>query len=125
MPTLFEYQKKAVRSLLAGKRICLMGVGTCKTAVMFNWLRATGKKKIVIVTTASKVRSGDMDREAVMWNGKEWVDSLQDFTIISWHKLRRWLKEHYRLPLEDYAIAFNEAVEEAAVKVPPLLKMPG
>lgn len=108
MPTLFEYQKKAVRSLLTGKRICLMGVGTGKTAVMFKWLQATGKKKIVIVTTASKVRSGDMDREAVMWNGKEWVDSLQDFTIISWHKLRRWLREHHKLPLEDYAFAFDE-----------------
>lgn len=107
MPTLFEYQKKAVRSLLTGKRICLMGVGTGKTAVMFNWLRATGKKKIVIVTTASKVHSGDMDREAVMWNGKEWVDSLQDFTIISWHKLRRWLHEHGS-PLSDYAFAFDE-----------------
>ena len=107
MPTLFEYQKKAVRSLLTGKRICLMGVGTGKTAVMFKWLQATGKKKIVIVTTASKVRSGDMDREAVMWNGKEWVDSLQDFTIISWHKLRRWLHEHGS-PLGDYAFAFDE-----------------
>lgn len=107
MPELYGYQKKAVISLLSGKRIALMGVGTGKTAVMFNWLYRTHKKHIVIVTTASKVKSGDMQVEAEMWNGREWLNSLIDFNIISWHKLKDFARA---LPsdLSDYAFAFDE-----------------
>ena len=83
MPTLYKYQERTILDLLDGKRIACLGVGCGKTAVMFNWLRAVKKKKVVIVTTASKVKSGDMPKEAVTWCGQEWVDSLSEFTIIS------------------------------------------
>lgn len=110
MPELYNYQKKAVADLLDGKRIALMGVGTGKTAVMFKWLQATGKKKVVIVTTASKVKSKDMERDALTWCGEEWVKSLSDFTIISWHKLNGLVYGAKGLPrnLSEYAFAFDE-----------------
>lgn len=78
-----------------------------KTAVMFNWLRRTGKKHIVVVTTPSKVKSGDMQKEAVTWCGQEWVNSLEEFTIISWYKLSKYSRQ---LPydLSDYAFAYDE-----------------
>lgn len=107
MPELHNYQKKAVADLVGGRRICLMGVGTGKTAVMFNWLRRTGKKNVVIVTTASKAKSGDMEQEAVLWCGQDWVNSLENFTIISWHKLDR-LSRQLPYNLSGYAFAFDE-----------------
>lgn len=110
-PTLYEYQKKAVVNLMNGKRICLMGVGTGKTAVMFNWLRLVcereNRTKVVIVTTASKARSGDMPREATLWNGDGWVNSLESFEVISWHKLKAWVRTHDMI-LDKYAFAFDE-----------------
>lgn len=109
MPNLYKYQEKAVADLCHGKKICLMSVGTGKTAVMFNWLKRTGKRHVVIVTTASKVKSGDMMKEAVLWNGQDWVDSLDEFTIISWHRLSRHLAQNLNvLHLSDYAFAFDE-----------------
>ena len=110
-PELYEYQKKAVVNLASGKRICLMGVGTGKTAVMFRWLKYICEKehrtKVVIVTTASKAKSGDMINEAILWNGLQWLDSLEEFTVISWHKLRKWTDEH-PLIFGKYAFAFDE-----------------
>lgn len=108
MPELYEYQKKAISNLINGKRIALMGVGTGKTAVMFNWLRATGKKNIVIVTTASKVKSGDMIHESVKWCGEEWLNTLQSINIISWHKLNKFARSLTLSRLGDYAFAFDE-----------------
>lgn len=110
MPELYKYQKKAVQDLVDGKHICLLGVGCGKTAVMFNWLRLTGKKRVVIVTTASKAKSGDMEQEAVLWNGQEWVDGLSEFNVISWHKLDKLVYKAGGLPsdLSDYAFAFDE-----------------
>lgn len=111
MPELYKYQKKAVTDLLNGKRIALMGVGTGKTAVMFNWLRfaceRNNRTKVVVVTTASKAKSGDMEREAAMWNGEEWLNSLESFEVISWHKLKNWVRFHDML-LGKYAFAFDE-----------------
>ena len=112
MPTLYKYQERTILDLLGGKRIACLGVGCGKTAVMFNWLRAVKKKKVVIVTTASKVKSGDMPKEAVTWCGQEWVDSLSEFTIISWHKLNKLVFGAGGLPrdLSDYAFAFDECL---------------
>lgn len=112
IPKLYDYQKKAVADLLNGKRIALMGVGTGKTAVMFKWLQLTcakhNRKKVLIVTTASKAKSGDMLKEAVMWNGQEWIDSLGELTIISWHMLRKWVATQKSLLLNDWVVAFDE-----------------
>lgn len=108
MPTLYKYQQKAVDELLGGKRVALMPVGTGKTAVMFRWLKATGKKRIVVVTTASKAKSGDMQKEATLWNGQEWVDSLESFDVVSWHKLDKFTTALKLTQLEEHAFAFDE-----------------
>ena len=105
---LYKFQEKAVVNLLKGKRICLMPVGTGKTAVMFRWLNAINKKKVVIVTTASKARSGDMEKEAVLWNGQEWLDSLESFTVVSWHKLSKLVAGMRLEEMRESAFAFDE-----------------
>lgn len=110
MPELYNFQEQAVRELLNGKRIAILGTGSGKTAVALRWLQATGKKHIVIVTTPSKVRSGDFQKEAITWCGQEWIDSLESFEVISWFKLSKFSR---KLPydLSDYAFAYDEVAK--------------
>ena len=108
MPSLYKFQEQAVADLDAGSRICILPTGAGKTAVMFRWLRDTGRKRVVIITTATKARSGDMQKEAVLWNGQEWLDSLESFEVISWHKLDKYSLQLPLLRLGNYAFAFDE-----------------
>lgn len=108
MLELYNFQKQAVADLDNGSHICLLPTGAGKTAVMFNWLKHTGKKKVVIITTATKAKSGDMQREALMWNGQEWLDSLETFEVISWHKLDKYSMKLPLYRLAGYAFAFDE-----------------
>lgn len=110
MPSLYKFQEQAVADLDAGKHICVMSTGAGKTAVMFNWLRDTGKKHVVVITTATKARSGDMQKEALLWNGQEWLDSLESFDVISWHKADKFSLNLRLNHLEDYAFAFDECL---------------
>lgn len=108
MLKLYNFQEQAVNDLSHGSNICLLPTGAGKTAVMFNWLKQTGRKHVVIVTTATKAKSGDMQKEAVMWNGQDWVDSLELFDVISWHKLDKYSAKLPLMHLEDYSFAFDE-----------------
>lgn len=114
MPELYKFQQQAVDDLRSGKKIVVIGTGCGKTACMFRWFQAVGKKKILVVTTPSKAKSGDMQKEAVLWNGQEWVDELDEFVVISWHKLRKWQQQHssvLALHGREWAIAFDEVAK--------------
>ena len=109
MPSLYGFQSKALIDLTQrGRHICLLPTGAGKTAVMFKWLEKTGKKNVVIITTATKAKSGDMQKEALMWNGQEWLDGLESFKVISWHKLDEFSLQVGLNHLENYAFAFDE-----------------
>lgn len=108
MLELHDYQKKAVEELLNGKHVCVIGTGLGKSAVMLRWLKATGKKNVVIVTTPSKVRSDDFKKEAIMWNGQEWLDSLESFEVISWYKLRDFVSDNLLKINNSYAFGYDE-----------------
>lgn len=109
MPSLYGFQSKALIDLTQrGRHICLLPTGAGKTAVMFKWLEKTGKKNVVIITTATKAKSGDMQKEALMWNGQEWLDGLESFKVISWHKLDEFSLQVGLSHLENYAFAFDE-----------------
>ena len=94
MPSLYPFQRQAVDDLNNGARLVVIGTGCGKSAVMMTWLKETEKKRILIVTTPSKVKSGDFIKEAETWCGKGWVDSLTSFEVISWHKLKKWKEDH-------------------------------
>lgn len=111
MLKLYKYQEQAVNDLCNGKRICCIGTGCGKTAVMFNWLKRTGAKDIIVVTTATKAKSGDMQKEAVMWNGEDWVASLSSFVVVSWHGLSKLYANTKLSKLKDIAIAFDEVAK--------------
>ena len=114
MPSLYKFQEQAVSDLTNGKKIAVLATGTGKTAVMFNWLRNTRKKKILIVSTPNKVKSGDFQKEAPIWCGHDWLDGLEHIEAISWYKLRQWEKDHHKYLLahgDEWAIAFDEVAK--------------
>ena len=107
---LYDFQKEAIGQLLAGKHIIVAGCGAGKTAISLVWaaqkIKETGKKKLLVVTTASKSRTGDFEEEAKEW-AKDMTDTLDEFTIISWHKLSKWSLTHSR-DVKDYVYIFDE-----------------
>lgn len=119
MPSLYPFQRQAVNDLNNGARLVVIGTGCGKSAVMMTWLKETEKKRILIVTTPSKVKSGDFIKEAETWCGKGWIDSLTSFEVISWHKLKKWKEDHlgmirYLKNRTEWAVAFDEVAKGKA-----------
>ena len=105
---LYEFQKQSVSDLFVlDKKFCILPTGAGKTAVMFNWLKYMNPERVLIVTTASKRDSGDFEKEADTWCGAGWKNSLRSFEVISWHKLKAWVREHWAI-LGEYVFAFDE-----------------
>lgn len=107
MAKLFDFQQDAVSKLLSGKYIIVSGVGSGKTAMSLVWAenkcKETKKNKILVVTTASKSRTGDFEQENKIWN----ENSTRELTVISWHKLRAWTDGNW-LKMTEYVIIFDE-----------------
>lgn len=120
MHSLYDYQKQAVRDLSDtsnNKHIVIQGTGTGKSAVMMRWLLNTNKPRVLIVTTATKAKSGDFLEDADEWNGAEWRASKESVEIISWHGLGKWLlanKKELQKHKDKYAIAFDEVQKAKA-----------
>ena len=114
MPELYDFQKETVRALLGGKHIAVMQTGMGKTAVALRWAYDVttkyGKQGVLVVTTASKSRSGDFEAEADIWNGEAWRKGLVAFETISWHKLSKWVAANQRY-ITQYAIIFDEVAK--------------
>lgn len=96
---LYNFQKQAVANLLCGKHFIVAGCGAGKTAMALVWAeqtaRETGKTQLVVVTTASKSRTGDFENEADIW-APSLKKSLSSFTTLSWHKLAKWANANVR-----------------------------
>ena len=106
--------RKAPYTYCIGRKYCYITHNTGKTAVMFNWLRNTGKKNVLIVSTPNKVKSGDFQKEAPIWCGHDWLDGLEHIEAISWYKLKQWEKDHHKYLLahgDEWAIAFDEVAK--------------
>ena len=105
---LYQFQKQALADLFdSNKKFCILPTGAGKTAVMFNWLKYMEAKRVLIVTTASKRDSGDFEKEANIWCGAGWKESLYSFEVISWHKLNSWVTENWG-SIDQYTYAFDE-----------------
>ena len=117
MPTLYDYQKDAVKQLLAGKHFVISGTGSGKGAIGVVWAKAVcereNKKNVLVVTTASKSRTNDFQSDADLWNGEEWRKSLSSFSVLSWHKLSAWVSSHWG-GLSDWVIIFDEVAKASA-----------
>lgn len=110
MATLFDFQIKSVAQLLSGKHFIISGTGSGKTAMALVWADhkcdEEDKKKLLVVTTASKSKTGDFENEADVWS-PSLKYRLDEFSVISWHKLKSWVNSHW-LNLTDYVFVFDE-----------------
>lgn len=110
MAELYNFQSASVKQLLDGKHIVVAGCGAGKTAMALVWAEqkcmATGKDKVVVVTTASKSRTGDFEQEAGEWC-PSLLQSLSSFSVLSWHKLRAWVESNWN-SLGEYVYVFDE-----------------
>lgn len=110
MTALYDFQKDAINQLINGKHFIIAGCGAGKTAVALVWaekeVQRTGKKKLLVVTTASKSKTGDFENEADQW-APHLKSSLDEFSVISWHKLAKWTYANTS-NMRDYIIIFDE-----------------
>lgn len=108
---LYNFQKEAINQLLLDKHFIISGVGSGKTAMAVVWAeqacKNTGKRKVLIVTTASKSRTGDFEQEAEVWCSSSFLKSLSSFSVLSWHKLAAWVDANWG-SLDDYVVVFDE-----------------
>lgn len=107
MSALYQHQIDSISQLLAGKHIIVAGVGMGKTAIALRWAakkcNETGKNKILVITTASKSKTGDFEEENKIWNG----ENDRELEVISWHKLSRWVSEHQK-DLNEWVVVGDE-----------------
>lgn len=117
MAKLYNYQKEAVEDLLNGKHIVVAGTGCGKGAMAVIWAQAvckrTRKKKVLVITTASKSRTGDFEADADLWCGSSFRKSLSSFSVLSWHKLRAWVQAHAS-EITEWVIIFDEIAKAGA-----------
>lgn len=110
MAELFGFQQQSVDRLLAEAKIMVAGCGSGKNPTSMVWAaeccKRTGKRKILVVTTASKARTSDhLDDMEAFCPG--FLSSLSSFLVLSWHKLAAWVGDH-PTELNDYVIVFDE-----------------
>ena len=108
---LYDFQTQAITNLLNGKHIIVAGCGSGKTAMALVWAqkksKETGKKKLLVVTTASKSKTGDFEKEIDQWCGPAFKRSLKTFTVLSWHKLKKWVDDNWGY-INEYIVIFDE-----------------
>lgn len=113
---LYNFQKTAIADLLKGKHIVISSTGSGKGAMAVIWAKEmckrTGKSKVLVVTTASKSRTGDFESDADQWCGEEFRLGLKQFNVISWHKLRAWQKA--TSDIYSYVVVFDEIAKAGA-----------
>ena len=105
---LYKFQEDAIDQLLGGKHFIISGVGSGKTAMSLVWAAQkcyeVNKHNVLIVTTASKSRTGDFEEEHKIWTKDPCKRRL---TVLSWHKLAAWTTENIA-NIKNYVIVFDE-----------------
>lgn len=116
MAELFRFQQESIIYLLSGKRFIISGTGSGKTAMAVNWVaekcKQTGKKNVLIITTASKSKTNDFENEMEEWR-PSFSNSLSSLLVLSWHKLAAWVDANAD-SVKDYVVIFDEVQKGSA-----------
>ena len=112
MAELYNYQRQALQELIKGKRIIIAGVGSGKSAMAMKFVEhevtKTGKRKVLIVTTASKARTNDFQDDANLFC-PSLLTSLSSLSVISWHKLGAWVNQNWG-PFSSHPTVYNSFI---------------
>lgn len=111
MIELYKFQKDAVRKLLNGKHIIRADPGTGKTSISLVWAnevrKRTGKRKLVIWTTASKSKTTDFQDEADKF-APDLKPNLDSFEVVSWHMAKKWCNTKTYEEMSEYIFIADE-----------------
>ena len=117
MSSLFDFQKQSIESLLEGRYFIISGTGSGKTAMALAWAeqkcKETGKNKVLVVTTASKSKTGDFENELGEWCSSSFSKSLSSFFVLSWHKFASWYDKNCR-NIGEWVVIFDEVAKASA-----------
>ena len=114
---LFGFQSDTVSVLLKNpnKHIIISEVGSGKGAISVVWAKKkceeTGKKKVLVITTASKVHTkdekkrNDFEKDADDFCGIDFRKNLEAFETVSWDKLYNWRRTNWGKENEWVVIA--------------------
>lgn len=116
MAELYNFQQQAIAQLLNDKHIIVAGCGAGKTPMAVVWARLkceeTGLKHVLVVTTASKSKTGDFEKEYKAWNDDS-ERGEREVAVISWHKLRAWVETNSHR-LKQFVYIFDEVQKAKA-----------
>lgn len=111
MADLFPFQRDAVRELLGGKHIIRADCGTGKTPISLVWAdevrKKTGKRRLVVWTTASKSKTSDFEDEADKF-APNLKPNLDSFEVVSWHMAKKWCNEKTYDEMQSYIFIADE-----------------
>ncbi len=114
---LYKFQKTAIADLLSGKHIVISSTGSGKGAMAVIWAKEMCKKKnkkrVLVVTTASKSRTGDFESDADAWCGEDFRANLKEFKVISWHKFKAWVEANIN-SLDRWVVVLDEIAKAGA-----------
>ena len=117
MGELYNFQTTAINQLMTGKHFIIAGCGAGKTAIALAWAerkcKETGKDKVLVVTTASKSKTGDFEREVGEWCSSSFSNSLSSLLVLSWHKFASWFDANHR-SIGEWVIIFDEVAKASA-----------
>lgn len=108
---LYPFQRESVEQLLRGKHILYAGMGMGKNPISMVWAaekcRRTGKDKVLVISTPSKVRTHDHEDDMRDFVGQAFVGSLKALEKTSWHQLHKWVNAH-KSNLSEWVVVADE-----------------
>lgn len=117
---LFPFQERSVDELLGSKHFIISSTGSGKSAMAVVYAekkcQETGKRKVIVVTTASKCKAktasglNDFDDEKLNFCEKPTSYSIE---LLSWHKLAKWVKDNLA-HVKEYVYIFDEVAKAGA-----------
>lgn len=111
MAELYKYQEECIKELLGGKHIIRADCGMGKTPVSLVWAneirKRTGKRKLVVWTTASKSKTSDFQDEASVF-APDLAPNLDSFEVVSWHMAKKWVNGKTPQEMSEYIFIADE-----------------
>lgn len=116
--------RRAPYTYCIGRKHYFMTHNSGKSAIAMKFAEMqcllTGKKKVLVVTTASKCKArtseglNDFEDEAKKFCSPEFFKTLsQSLTLLSWHKLAKWKRDNWK-DVNEYVIIWDEVAKASA-----------
>ena len=109
-------KREILEQLATGKKYCIMPDGDSRDSILSYWLKYSGKKRLLIVTSPEKVDNFTNPLSCTdKWCSKGWQKLFKSYEVITWKDLLYWYfshsekhRENPEISIKEYAIAFDE-----------------